>query len=162
MRWNTLISLGFIWGNCNLNRVRPAIGRLLMVATIVSHSAPLAMAQGTLRFVTLEFAPFIYGENQEVAGPGRDVIAAVCERAGVACSFDIYPWRRAQELIRAGEADGMMVIGRNPAREEWLHFSPPTVPHRIRLLRSVGQSDGLPGPRPGRRVPGWSLRALEH
>jgi polar amino acid transport system substrate-binding protein len=84
-----------------------------------------AAADATLRFVTLEFAPFIYGKNQQVAGPGRDVIAAVCERAEIDCSFDIYPWRRAQELMKSGNADGMMVIGRNPAREEWLHFSPP-------------------------------------
>ena len=84
-----------------------------------------AVAEGTLRFVTLEFAPFIYGENQQVAGPGHDVIAAVCARAGIECTYDIYPWRRAQELMKSGDADGMMVIGRNPEREEWLHFSPP-------------------------------------
>ena len=84
-----------------------------------------AAADATLRFVTLEFAPFIFGENRQVAGPGRDVIAAVCVRAVIDCSFDIYPWRRAQELMMSGDADGMMVIGRNPAREEWLYFSPP-------------------------------------
>lgn len=84
-----------------------------------------ASAGETLRFVTLEFAPFIYGENQEVAGPGRDVIEAACDLAAIECSYDIYPWRRAQELMRDGEADGMMVIGRNPEREEWLDFSPP-------------------------------------
>jgi polar amino acid transport system substrate-binding protein len=84
-----------------------------------------AAADGMLRFVTLEFAPFIYGENEQVAGPGRDVIAAICATAKIDCTFDIYPWRRAQELMKSGDADGMMVIGRNPAREEWLHFSPP-------------------------------------
>lgn len=82
-------------------------------------------AEGKIRFVTLEFAPFVYGENQQVAGPGRDLIAAVCAEAGIDCSFDIYPWRRAQELMKKGEADGMMVIGRNPKREEWIRFSPP-------------------------------------
>ena len=77
-----------------------------------------------LRFVTLEFAPFIFGENKKVAGPARDVIAAVCKKARVKCSFDIYPWRRAQALMKSGDADGMMVIGRNPDREKWLQFSP--------------------------------------
>ena len=96
-----------------------------VVALVALLCAGQAAAQGALRFVTLEFAPFIYGENQQVAGPGRDVIAAVCEEAAIDCSFDIYPWRRAQELMKSGDADGMMVIGRNPAREEWLHFSPP-------------------------------------
>ncbi len=84
-----------------------------------------AFAADQLRFVTLEFAPFIYGEKQRVAGPGRDVIALVCEKADINCSFDIYPWRRAQELMKQGKADGMMVIGRNPGREQWLRFSPP-------------------------------------
>ncbi|MEM7169810.1 MAG: transporter substrate-binding domain-containing protein [Pseudomonadota bacterium] len=82
-------------------------------------------ADDKVRFVTLEFAPFIYGKNQQVAGPGRDLIEAVCDEAGIDCSFDIYPWRRAQELMKKGEADGMMVIGRNPKREEWIRFSPP-------------------------------------
>ncbi|WP_377194232.1 substrate-binding periplasmic protein [Ruegeria meonggei] len=94
-------------------------------SVLIAVCAATARADDRLRFVTLEFAPFIYGENQQVAGPGRDVIAEACLRAGIACSFDIYPWRRAQELMKAGDADGMMVIGRNPAREEWLDFSPP-------------------------------------
>lgn len=94
---------------------------LLLAAAI----APQAHAAEKLRFVTLEFAPFIYGENQQVAGPGRDIIAAVCAEAKIDCSYDIYPWRRAQELMKNGDADGMMVIGRNPKREEWIRFSPP-------------------------------------
>ena len=97
----------------------------LLLIVLFSLTARPVLAEGQFRFVTLEFSPFIYAENQQVAGPGRDVIAAVCERAAVTCSFDIYPWRRAQGLMRAGEADGMMVIGRNAEREEWLDFSPP-------------------------------------
>ncbi len=94
---------------------------LVFVAVVSSQVA----ADDKIRFVTLEFAPFIYGENQEVAGPGRDLIAAVCAEAHIECSYDIYPWRRAQELMKDGEADGMMVIGRNPKRAEWIRFSPP-------------------------------------
>lgn len=105
--------------------MRHISGLSLTVLVFSVFSAVNAVADGALRFVTLEFAPFIYGENQQVAGPGRDVIAAVCEQSKVDCSFDIYPWRRAQALIKDGKADGMMVIGRNPAREEWLRFSPP-------------------------------------
>jgi polar amino acid transport system substrate-binding protein len=84
-----------------------------------------AVAADRIRFVTLEFAPFVYGENQQVTGPGRDIIDAVCARAKIECSYDIYPWRRAQELMKTGDADGMMVIGRNKKREAWIRFSPP-------------------------------------
>ena len=86
---------------------------------------PQIQASDKIRFVTLEFAPFIYSENQNVAGPGRDVIAAVCQEANIECSYDIYPWRRAQNLMKSGDADGTMVIGRNPKREEWIRFTPP-------------------------------------
>ena len=97
--------------------------RLLCIALLF---APILVeADDKLRFVTLDFAPFIYGENQNVAGPGYEIILAVCKRAQIDCSFDIYPWRRAQELMRAGKADGMMVIGRNSKREQWIRFTPP-------------------------------------
>jgi polar amino acid transport system substrate-binding protein len=97
--------------------------QLLSIALLF---APIFVeADDKLRFVTLDFAPFIYSENQSVAGPGYEIISAVCERAGIDCTFDIYPWRRAQELMRAGKADGMMVIGRNSKREQWIRFTPP-------------------------------------
>lgn len=97
------------------------ISLALLSVPLVSHT----QAPDKIRFVTLEFAPFIYSENEEVAGPGRDVIEAVCNEAYIECSYGIYPWRRAQKLVRSGAADGMMVIGRNPKREKWIRFSPP-------------------------------------
>lgn len=101
------------------------VGFVALISLLINLPALSAQANDILRFVTLEFEPFFYGEDQQVAGPGRDVIAEVCKSADIACTFDIYPWRRAQDLIRSGDADGMMVIGRNPDREEWLRFSPP-------------------------------------
>ena len=89
------------------------------------HISLTSAGDDKLRFVTLEFAPFIYGENLQVSGPGRDFIEAVCVKAQIECTYDLYPWRRAQELIENGSADGMMVIGRNSKREAWLRFSPP-------------------------------------
>ena len=84
-----------------------------------------AAEKPTLRFVTLEFSPFVYAEDGVVSGPGAEVIAAVCKRMSINCSFTLYPWRRAQMLVKAGEAEAMMVVGRNPKREEWVRFSPP-------------------------------------
>jgi polar amino acid transport system substrate-binding protein len=104
--------------------MRPFLPSLLGFALSAGIAGPAA-ATDKIRFVTLEFAPFIYGDNQPVAGPGRDIIAAVCAEAELECSYDIYPWRRAQELMKNGDADAMMVIGHNPKREEWIRFSPP-------------------------------------
>ena len=129
-------------------------------------TAPVKAAD-VLRFVTLEFSPFIYGENQEVAGPGRDVIAAVCDKAEIICRFDIYPWRRAQDLMKSGQADGMMVIGRNSKREEWLHFSPPLFRteygffvHKDNAL-SYQEAAGIAGYRVGVFAPSNTATQLE-
>jgi len=105
--------------------VRDLRAWILVACGIVFGGFGVLAQNDRLRFVTLEFAPFIYGEEGKVTGPGRDVIAAVCAEAEIECTYDIYPWRRAQKLIRDGAADGMMVIGRNPKREKWVRFSPP-------------------------------------
>ena len=109
-----------------VNEVRMrAIGSWVFSIFILAFLVPQTRASDKIRFVTLEFAPFIYSENQKVAGPGRDVIEAVCTEANIECSYDIYPWRRAQKLMKSGDADGTMVIGRNPKREKWIRFTPP-------------------------------------
>ena len=36
----------------------------------------------------------------------------------------LLPWRRAQQEVEEGKAQGMFVIGWNAERAKWLHFSP--------------------------------------
>lgn len=98
---------------------------LLFLAISSMSAVGSAVEKSKLRFVTLEFSPFVYALDGVVSGPGAEVIAAVCKRMNVTCSFTLYPWRRAQMLVKAGEAEAMMVVGRNPKREEWVRFSPP-------------------------------------
>lgn len=78
-----------------------------------------------LKFTTQDFSPFSYYQGNEVAGPAVDIIQLVCQDMGVDCSFRLYPWSRAQQLVREGAANGMFVIGWNKKRTEWLYFSPP-------------------------------------
>lgn len=105
-------------------KVRLLSGFLFVAISAVSTVSG-AVEQAKLRFVTLEFSPFVYAVDGAVSGPGAEVIAAVCKRMNITCSFSLYPWRRAQMLVRAGEAEAMMVVGRNPMREKWVRFSPP-------------------------------------
>jgi polar amino acid transport system substrate-binding protein len=138
----------------------------LLALAVALAGAGNAIAADKLRFVTLEFAPFIFGKDQKVAGPGRDVIAAVCMHAAIDCTYDIYPWRRAQALMNSGRADGMMVIGRNPDREKWLRFSPPMFRTEygffVRAQNSLAfaSSDQLAGYRVGVFAPSNTARTL--
>jgi polar amino acid transport system substrate-binding protein len=91
------------------------LGAILMVRTIDAAE---------LSFVTQEFAPFNYSENGVVAGPVADIIRKVCGEAHVECPMRSLPWRRAQQEVQDGKANGMFAIGRNAERAKWLHFSP--------------------------------------
>lgn len=80
-----------------------------------------------LIFTTQDFKPFSYMENGVVAGPAVDIITQVCQEMKTACEFKLYPWPRAQAMVREGVAHGMFLIGWNKPRTEWLHFSPPVL-----------------------------------
>ena len=95
----------------------------MVLLSVVFSSRVLAADE--LKFVTPEFAPFAYLDGNEVAGPARDIIAAACSRSELNCSFELFPSRRARDMLRSGAADGMMILGRSADREEWLWFSPP-------------------------------------
>ncbi len=96
---------------------------LLAVMFLFSFSG---IASGkTILFNTQDFPPFSYKIDDEVKGPGVDIIEAVCKKINQECSFRLVPWTRAQKEVEAGKANAMFVIGWNKAREKWLYFSPP-------------------------------------
>lgn len=78
-----------------------------------------------LIFTTQDFKPFSYLEDGVVSGPATDIIKATCKKIGVKPVFKLYPWPRAQAMVKDGRAHGMFVIGWNEQREKWLHFSLP-------------------------------------
>jgi polar amino acid transport system substrate-binding protein len=78
-------------------------------------------------FDTQDFPPFSYMNGKDVTGPAVDIITAVCKKAGIACSFRLLPWARAQEEVKKGQAQALFLIGWNKERAETLNFSPPVL-----------------------------------
>jgi polar amino acid transport system substrate-binding protein len=95
-------------------------------ALALAISTGAASAQEVI-FDTQDFAPFSYMKGGDVAGPGVDVIKAVCKEAGLACAFNLLPWARAQSDVKAGKAHALFLIGWNAERETWLSRSPAVV-----------------------------------
>lgn len=81
----------------------------------------------TLTFNTQTFPPFTYLEEGEVSGPGTQIVKMACEQAKIDCHFFLLPWKRAQHEVQEGKVNGMYLIGRNAARLQWLHYSPPLI-----------------------------------
>jgi len=86
---------------------------------------PRAAHAADLAFNTQDFAPFSYQIDGVVSGPGKELIQRICDEMKASCSFNLLPWKRAQNEVRSGKANGMFVIGWNEKRAQWLHFSPP-------------------------------------
>jgi polar amino acid transport system substrate-binding protein len=102
---------------------RPALGCIL-TSFVFLTLLPAADA-ADLVLNTQDFAPFNYEVNGVVSGPAADIIRGVCADVKINCILRLLPWRRAQQEVEEGKAQGMFVIGWNAARAKWLHFSPP-------------------------------------
>ena len=77
-----------------------------------------------LKFNTQNFEPFNYEVNGVVSGPTADIIRRVCGDMKITCTFNLLPWRRAQDEVAQGIAHGLFTIGWNEERAKTLHFSP--------------------------------------
>ena len=77
-----------------------------------------------LKFNTQRFEPFNYEVNGVVSGPTADIIRRVCSEMKITCTFNLLPWRRAQEEVAHGTAHGLFTIGWNEERAKTLYFSP--------------------------------------
>lgn len=99
---------------------RFVIGLSLAVLTLCAISAQAV----ELKFNTQDFPPFSYETNGVVSGPMADVIAEACKAMDAQCTSTLFPWTRAQELVKTGKANAMYPIGKNAEREQWLYFSP--------------------------------------
>jgi hypothetical protein len=62
---------------------------LLFIAISTVSTVSSAVETTNLRFVTLEFSPFVYAVDGVVSGPGAEVITAVCRRMSITCSFTV-------------------------------------------------------------------------
>jgi polar amino acid transport system substrate-binding protein len=87
--------------------------------------APVAMAQqagNPLKPVRLVFAaelvPLSFEKNGEVRGVFIDIAREAIEhRLALPLDVQIYPWERAQQMVRHGDADGFITIATKARRE---------------------------------------------
>jgi len=106
-------------------RLRLVIVLAMTAACLLAALSPAGAAE--LIFNTQEFAPFTYSEGGVVKGPVTEIVRKVCAEMRIECPIRSLPWRRAQQEVEEGKANGMFAIGWNAERAKWLYFSPPIV-----------------------------------
>ncbi len=68
--------------------------------------------------VLSEIAP-----DKTITGISIDVAHSVCNRLGQNITIKLYPWVRAQALVKSGQADVLIGPYKTPEREKWMDFT---------------------------------------
>ncbi len=77
-------------------------------------------------FGTETLPPFNYADDKgNVAGPGAEIVEAVCEHLKIDCVVEMYPVKRLIAMMTNAELNGIITMGKNKAREKSFYFSKP-------------------------------------
>lgn len=126
---------------------RPPFLAATVLAFLLAAAVWPGAADARLRFAIQEFEPFTHHQGGMPGGAAVECVLAVCEAMGEQCDMDILPWPRAQLMVRAGELDGLFVLGFNPGRTSWLRFSPPLMVTEYGFFSRRGTPFKYDGPR---------------
>ncbi len=106
------------------------------------------------------------GEDGEFRGIAVDLAKTITETLGHTIKIELYPWKRAQNMVKTGNADVLMAPFKTPEREKWLDFSEiPFATNYTFLFAKPGNSfvwngdfSSLKGKKIGMSL-GWALGA---
>lgn len=80
--------------------------------------SPVKNSDTTLFFLgEQDYAPISFEENGEVVGISPDIINEAFRRMGYKIKLQLVPWKRAQEMVKDGEADGFFSPYKSAERE---------------------------------------------
>ncbi len=95
--------------------------RTAMVFFLAVTAAGMSAAE-SVTIVSEAWPPYLMEENGEPSGVDYEVMEAVFDRMGVDMEFEFYPWNRCMEMLKSGSADGILAVGYNEERAEFLYY----------------------------------------
>lgn len=77
----------------------------------------------TLRVVTTEHPPYEFVENGEIKGINTDIVKYAFRKANQPITIEIFPWKRALNLMKTGQADVLYNALYTDERNKYLDYS---------------------------------------
>jgi signal transduction histidine kinase len=114
---------------------------IIVVFLAFSHSATSAERSSYVFLGNAHYPPFIYQENGATVGLGVDLTNAVIERAKIQAQFVATEWTKAQDQVRAGDGDALVLINKSPQREILYDFSEPLLQSEFVIFRKTIRVD---------------------
>jgi polar amino acid transport system substrate-binding protein len=90
---------------------------VLLAVAAVGGGPRLAAGDEPVRIVTELLPPFSYEQDGRIVGASTDVVRAVMEKAGLHCSIELVPWRRALDTALHEKDVFIYTVARTEERE---------------------------------------------
>ncbi len=101
--------------------------QIILIAILIAMTN-LVHAAGNKPFIWADdedYWPAIYrGENGKPKGIFNDILTEVFARLGIPLKKTVYPWKRAQKMVKDGDADGMVTVYTKERQAELMATEP--------------------------------------
>ncbi len=102
--------------------------------------AQTAGAQG-LAVVTAVWPPYVYEEDQKIAGMATEIVRAVLDNSGIKAEISVYPWKRATTMAKDQPNTMIYPIFRNEERDPHFIWAVPMFNARVSLHKLKKRKD---------------------
>lgn len=102
--------------------------------------AQTAGAQG-LAVVTAVWPPYVYEEDQKIAGMATEIVRAVLDNSGIKAEISVYPWKRATTMAKDQLNTMIYPIFRNEERDPHFIWAVPMFNARVSLHKLKKRKD---------------------
>ncbi|GAB2912170.1 substrate-binding periplasmic protein [Rheinheimera gaetbuli] len=112
------------------------IGCLCLVASVIAEQ---------LNLYTEHFPPYSYIEADSITGLNTELVRRSCEKAGLTCQFQLYPWLRAYEAASKDPKGALYSTSRNALREPQFKWVGPLAHSKASMYRLKSRPEISPG-----------------
>ncbi len=129
---------------CKLTKLlRMSLMSILSCLCLVVLFSSFAVAQGNvIKMAAFNYPPFYYEDEGELYGIGVDLVREVFGRLDMQVEITLYPLSRALTYVKSGAVDGIMILIKNPEREEYIDYTEPVLIVRGLLWSAANREEG--------------------
>ena len=121
-----------------------------------------------LRFLgNINYAPLLFMNNGTPTGLGVELVHAVLHSAQIDGELELMEWDEAQNQMKAGKADALVLINKSPARLQRYDFSEPLLESDFSIFHHISRPEitslnSLAGLKVGSEKGGYARTILEN
>lgn len=121
-----------------------------------------------LRFLgNINYSPLLFMNNDTPTGLGIELVHGILHSAQIDAKLELMEWDEAQNQMKTGKADALVVINKSPARLQLYDFSEPLLESDFSIFHHISRPEisslnSLTGLKVGSEKGGYARTILEN